>query len=47
VLLRVVQGLAVGGEWGGAVLIATEHAPNGRSILSGAWARLDPALARQ
>jgi MFS family permease len=30
VLLRVVQGLAVGGEWGGAVLLATENAPPGR-----------------
>ncbi|MDA3643974.1 MHS family MFS transporter [Saccharopolyspora indica] len=39
VLLRVVQGLAVGGEWGGAVLIATEHAPKGRSITSGSWAQ--------
>jgi MFS family permease len=27
VLLRILQGVAVGGEWGGAVLIATEHAP--------------------
>ncbi|MEO7196337.1 MAG: MFS transporter [Pseudonocardiaceae bacterium] len=27
VLLRFVQGLAVGGEWAGAVLLATEHAP--------------------
>ncbi len=27
VLLRVIQGVAVGGEWGGAVLIAAEHAP--------------------
>jgi len=27
VVLRLVQGIAVGGEWGGAVLIATEHAP--------------------
>jgi MFS family permease len=25
--LRLAQGIAVGGEWGGAVLIATEHAP--------------------
>ncbi|GAA5162669.1 MFS transporter [Pseudonocardia eucalypti] len=30
VLLRVLQGLAVGGEWGGAVLLATENAPPGR-----------------
>ena len=26
-LLRVIQGLALGGEWGGAVLMAVEHAP--------------------
>jgi MFS family permease len=30
VVLRIVQGLAVGGEWGGAVLLATENAPPGR-----------------
>ena len=29
VLLRLVQGVAVGGEWGGAVLMAVEHAPPG------------------
>ena len=27
VALRFVQGIGVGGEWGGAVLMATEHAP--------------------
>lgn len=27
VFLRLIQGIAVGGEWGGAVLIAAEHAP--------------------
>ncbi|MHA3683727.1 MFS transporter [Leucobacter sp. HY1908] len=27
VMLRVIQGLSVGGEWGGAVLMALEHAP--------------------
>ena len=25
IVLRVVQGFAVGGEWGGAVLMAAEH----------------------
>jgi MHS family shikimate/dehydroshikimate transporter-like MFS transporter len=30
VALRFVQGLAVGGEWGGAVLLTVEHAPPGR-----------------
>ncbi|PTM97529.1 MFS transporter [Mycoplana dimorpha] len=28
VLLRLVQGVAVGGEWGGAVLMAGEHSPS-------------------
>lgn len=27
VLLRLIQGIAVGGEWGGAALMAIEHAP--------------------
>ncbi|MGX9901413.1 MFS transporter [Arthrobacter sp. SA17] len=27
VLLRIVQGIGVGGEWGGAALMATEYAP--------------------
>lgn len=28
VLLRFLQGFAVGGEWGGAVLLVAEHSPN-------------------
>jgi len=28
VLLRFIQGFALGGEWGGAVLLVTEHSPN-------------------
>ncbi len=30
VLLRLTQGLAVGGQWGGAILLATESAPKSR-----------------
>ena len=30
VTFRLIQGIAVGGEWGGAVLMATEHAPANR-----------------
>ncbi len=29
VILRFIQGMAMGGEWGGAVLMAVEHAPEG------------------
>ncbi len=30
VIMRFLQGIAVGGEWGGAVLMAVEHAPPGK-----------------
>lgn len=30
VTMRFLQGMAVGGEWGGAVLMAVEHAPEGK-----------------
>jgi MFS family permease len=30
VTLRLIQGFGVGGEWGGAVLMVTEHAPDGK-----------------
>ena len=37
VVLRFVQGLGVGGEWGGAVLMAVEHGHRGRRGLYGSW----------
>ena len=39
VALRIVQGIAVGGEWGGAILIASESAPKGKGILYAAFAQ--------
>lgn len=35
VLLRFVQGFALGGEWGGAALMTVEHAPKGKRGLFG------------
>jgi MFS transporter, MHS family, shikimate and dehydroshikimate transport protein len=40
VVLRVFQGIAVGGEWGGAVLMATEHAPSHRRGFYGSWPQM-------
>jgi MHS family shikimate/dehydroshikimate transporter-like MFS transporter len=40
VLLRMAQGIGVGGEWGGAVLMSTEHAPTGKRGLFGAFPQM-------
>ena len=37
VMLRFAQGFGVGGEWGGAALMAVEHAPDHRRGFYGAW----------
>jgi MFS family permease len=39
VLLRLAQGVAVGGQWGGAILLATENASNSKRGLYGSIAQ--------
>jgi MFS family permease len=43
-LLRVAQGVALGGEWAGAVLLAVEHAPEGRKGRFGSYPQIGLAL---
>lgn len=38
--LRFIQGLSLGGEWGGAVLMVVEHAPKNRRAIYGAMPQL-------
>lgn len=45
VALRVIQGLAMGGEWGGAVSMAIEYAPADRRALYSAGPGVAPAVA--
>ncbi len=40
IILRLAQGFAVGGEWGGAVLMAVEHAPSSRRGFYGSWPQI-------
>ena len=45
-LFRVLQGLAVGGEWGGAALMSVEHAPKKQRMFFGGFTQLgNPAGA--
>ena len=40
VLLRLLQGISLGGEWGGAVLVATEHETGARRAFAAAMPQL-------
>ncbi len=44
VFLRFLQGIGLGGEWGGAALLAVEHAPRGRRGLYAAFPQLGPSV---
>ncbi|WP_406488480.1 MFS transporter [Streptomyces phaeochromogenes] len=44
VTLRLLQGISMGGEWGGAVLLAAEHAPPGRRALYASIPQAGPSL---
>ena len=43
-LCRFGQGIGLGGEWGGAVLLATENAPSGKRGLYGMFPQLGPPV---
>jgi metabolite-proton symporter len=43
-LLRFGQGVGLGGEWGGAALLATENAPAGRRAWFGMFPQLGPPI---
>jgi metabolite-proton symporter len=43
-LLRFGQGIGLGGEWGGAALLATEYAPAGRRGWFGMFPQLGPSV---
>ncbi|MFR9805102.1 MFS transporter [Pseudonocardia sp. RS010] len=45
VVLRCVQGLAIGGQYGGAMLLVTENAPAHRRGFYGSFAQMGPSLA--
>ncbi|KUO05460.1 MFS transporter [Streptomyces caeruleatus] len=44
IVLRLLQGVSMGGEWGGAVLLAAEHAPPGRRALFASIPQAGPPL---
>lgn len=44
VALRALQGFALGGEWGGAVLMAVEHASDRRRAFLGSWPQVGSSI---
>ncbi|HEY0684565.1 MAG TPA: MFS transporter [Steroidobacter sp.] len=44
VLLRFIQGAALGGEWAGAVLLSVEHGDPRRRGRNASWAQMGPSL---
>jgi len=44
VVLRFIQGFAVGGEWGGAVLLISEHSPNAKRAFYGSFPQVGVPL---
>ncbi|WP_440708172.1 MFS transporter [Herbiconiux sp. YIM B11900] len=44
VLLRLIQGFGVGGEWGGASLVAVEYAPEGKRGAYGSFPQIGNAV---
>ena len=44
VILRFLQGVGLGGEWGGAVLMATEHAPTDKRGFYSSFPQVGPAV---
>jgi metabolite-proton symporter len=43
-VMRLLQGIGLGGEWGGAALLATENAPVGRRAWFGMFPQLGPSF---
>lgn len=44
VIMRIAQGFALGGEWSGAALVATENAPAGKRAVYGTFPQLGAPL---
>lgn len=44
ILMRVLQGFSAGGEWGGAALMAVEHAPTNRRSFFGSYPQIGVPL---